>query len=179
MSRLLLASACCLSLAATGVARAEVKVTLTKMHLCCGACVKGVTSAVDKVEGASVEVNKDDGSAVVTAETDQVAQKALNAIARNGFHGKSDHAKIKMRDSGVKAGKVTRLELAGIHNCCGGCNRAIKAALASVEGVTGDTAKVKQKKLVVEGDFDGLLVVKALNDVGFHVRAVKEKKKKE
>ena len=74
-------------------------------------------------------------------------------------------------NSGVKEGKVKRLELVGVHNCCGGCNKAIQTALASVEGVAADTAKPKSNTFVVEGDFDGLAVVQALNKAGFHVRA--------
>ena len=64
-----------------------------------------------------------------------------------------------------------RLELIGIHNCCGGCNKAIKAAIATVDGVQADTAKPNSKSVVIEGDFDGLAVVTALNKAGFHVRS--------
>lgn len=31
--------------------QAETTVSLSKMHLCCGACVKGVTNAVGTVDG--------------------------------------------------------------------------------------------------------------------------------
>jgi copper chaperone CopZ len=74
-------------------------------------------------------------------------------------------------NSGVKKGMIDRLELVGVHNCCGGCNKAIKAAIATVDGVEADTAKAKSKTLVVEGKFDGLAIVAALNKAGFHVRA--------
>ncbi len=154
------------------VARAEVNVTLSKMHLCCGACVKAVEGSLEKVEGAAVKVDADAGTAVVTAPNAKTARQAIAAIGRAGFHGESDHQKLKLPDnSGVKEGKVKRLELVGIHNCCGGCNKAIKAAIAKVEGVEADTAQPKSKSLVVEGDFDGLAVVQALNNAGFHVRA--------
>ncbi len=150
--------------------RAEVAVTLSKMHLCCGACVKAVEGSIEKVEGATVKVDADSGEAVVTAPDAKTARKALASIARAGFHGETDHAKLKSPDnSGVKAGKVKRLELVGVHNCCGGCNKAIKAAIATVAGVEKDTAEPKAKTLVVEGDFDGLAVVQALNKAGFHV----------
>ena len=152
-------------------AQAEVTVTLSKMHLCCGACVKAVEGSIEKVEGATVEVDADKGTTVVTAGDAKTARKAIASIGRAGFHGNSDHAKLKMpSNSGVKAGTVKRLELVGIHNCCGGCNKAIKSAIASVEGVVADTAAPKSKTLVVEGEFDGLAVVEALNNAGFHVR---------
>jgi copper chaperone CopZ len=74
-------------------------------------------------------------------------------------------------NSGVESGKVKRLELIGVHNCCGGCNSAIKDAIATVEGVSANTAKPKTDSIVIEGDFDGLALVQALNKAGFHVRA--------
>ncbi|MCA9121128.1 MAG: cation transporter [Planctomycetaceae bacterium] len=154
--------------------QAETTVSLSKMHLCCGACVKGVTNAVGTVDGASVKVQQDDSSATITASDDATAQKALDAIAAAGFHGKSDSKELKMKDdSGVKPGKVQRLELVGVHNCCGGCNKAVKAAIASVDGVVADTAKAKSDTVVIEGDFDGKAVVKALLSAGFHVTAKK------
>lgn len=159
------------AVAATSSVQAEVSVKLTKVHLCCGACVKAVESAIEKVEGATVEIDQKAGTVAVTAEDAKTTRKAVGAIGRAGFHGESDHAKIKMpNNSGVKAGKIERLELVGVHNCCGGCNKAIKAALASVEGVEADTATPKKKTLVVEGEFDGLAVITALNKAGFHVR---------
>ena len=156
---------------ASQAAHAEVSVKISKMHLCCGACVKGVEGALKKVEGATVKVDQDDSSAVVNAADKKTARKAINAIARAGFHGVTDDEKLKMpENSGVKEGKTKRLELIGVHNCCGGCNKAIKAAIAKVDGVEADTAKAKSKSIVIEGDFEGLAVVKALNDAGFHVR---------
>lgn len=161
-----------IALLAAPCVHADVTVTLSKMHLCCGACVKAVEGSLEKVEGATVKVDADAGTAVVTAPDAKTTRQAVAAIARAGFHGESDHQKIKSPDnSGVKAGKVKRLELVGVHNCCGGCNTAIKKALATVEGVAADTAKPKETTLVVEGEFDGLAVVQALNKAGFHVRA--------
>lgn len=156
---------------ANQAAQAEVSVKISKMHLCCGACVKGVEGALKKVEGATVKVDQDDSSAVVSAADKKTARKAIGAIARAGFHGVTDDEKLKMpENSGVKEGKTKRLELIGVHNCCGGCNKAIKAAIAKVDGVEADTAKAKSNSIVIEGDFEGLAVVKALNDAGFHVR---------
>jgi copper chaperone CopZ len=153
-------------------AHAEVTVTISEMHLCCGACVKAVETSIEKVEGATVKVDQDASSADVTTTDRKTARLALGAIARAGFHGQTDNDKLKMPDnSGVKQGMIERLELVGVHNCCGGCNRAIKAAIATVDGVEADTAKAKSSTFVVEGKFDGLALVAALNKAGFHVRA--------
>jgi len=160
---------------AAACVQAETKVTLTQMHLCCGVCLKAVQKAVDGVEGATVELDKKAGSAIVTAGDDAAAQKAVDAIAAAGFHGKSDNEKIVVADdSGVKAGKVRRLALSGVHNCCGGCNKAIQKALASVDGVQANTAKAKEDAFVVEGSFDAAALVAALNKAGFHVKLKSE-----
>ena len=161
----------------TASAVAETTVTLKDMHLCCGACEKGVLAAAKKVEGAQVTVDQEARTATIKAADDATARKAVMAIANAGFHGTSDHPKIKVRDnSGVKAGKVTKLELIGVHNCCGGCNKAIQETLGKVDGVKSNTAKPKSKTMVVEGDFDGQELVQALYKAGFHVRLKKEKK---
>lgn len=152
-------------------AQAETKVTLSEMHICCGACVKAVNKAIDSVEGASVKVNKDEGTSTITADNEQTAARALQAVADAGFHGKSDNDTLEIADdSGVPQGKVERLELRGIHNCCGGCNKALKKALTTVEGVAGDNASPKNKTLVVEGDFVAQELIKALYEAGFHAR---------
>lgn len=149
---------------------AETKVTLSKLHLCCGACVKAVNNAVAGVDGATVAVDKDAKSAVITAKNAEVAQAAVNAVAKAGFHGASDNDAIGMKnDTGVADEKIKRLVVTNVHNCCGGCNVAIKKAVGSVDGVEASTAKPKSDTFVVEGDFNGLALIKALNAAGFHV----------
>jgi copper chaperone CopZ len=155
----------------TGVVQAETKVTLSEMHICCGACVKAVNKAIDSVEGASVEVDKDAGTSTITADDEATAARAVKAVADAGFHGMSDSQVAAMpMDSGAPAGKVERLELTGIHNCCGGCNKALKKALTTVTGVTADNASPKEKVLVVEGEFVAQELIEALYKAGFHGR---------
>lgn len=150
--------------------QAETVVTVSGSHLCCGACFKAVDKAVDGVDGATATTDKKAKTITIKAGDDETAQKALNALAIAGFHGSTDNDKLGFKDvSGLAGGQVKRLALTGVHNCCGGCNRAIKRAIASVDGVVADTAKPNAKDVVVEGDFDAAAVVKALNKVGFHV----------
>ncbi|MCR9116161.1 MAG: cation transporter [bacterium] len=164
------AIAVCLIAGMAVSASAATKVTLSDLHLCCGACVKAVTKAVDSVEGAEVTVDKAAGSAVVTASSDETAQAAIDAIAKAGFHATSDSEKLAMKENSGAADKsVKRLEVTNVHNCCGGCNVAIKKAVDSVDGVEGSSAKPKKDSFVVEGDFNALALVKALNAAGFHV----------
>src|SRR6185295_2991863 len=105
----------------------------------------------------------------ITAKDAASAQKAVDALAAAGYHGKTDNAEIVMKDnSGAPEGKVTRLEITGIHNCCDACTEDIEKAVKGVAGVKSDTAKAKVTTFAVEGDFDAKAVVKALNDAGFH-----------
>ncbi|MBS0208969.1 MAG: cation transporter [Planctomycetes bacterium] len=160
-----------LLVALTGVARADVKVTVSDMHLCCGACLKGVEKAIAPVTGASVTCDKDAASCTITAADDATAGKAVAALAAAGFHGTIDNAKLAMTDdSGAPSGNVKRLQVSGIHNCCGSCTKAIKGAVKDVAGVKEDNCKAKETSFVVEGDFSASALVKALNEAGFHVK---------
>jgi copper chaperone CopZ len=158
-------------LVSVSVARAETKVELKGVHLCCGKCVAGVKSALHDLDGIKATCDQEKSIVTITASDDAAAQKALDALAAHGFHGDTGSSTLKMKeDSGVIAGKVTSLKLGGIHNCCGSCNSAIKKAIKKVDGVTGDTAKAKTDSLTVTGNFDGAELVKALNAAGFHVK---------
>lgn len=155
----------------TGAVLAETKVVVNDVHLCCGACVKGVGAALKGVEGVKPACDKDAHTVTLTATDDATAQKAIDALAAAGYHGSPDNAAVKFKvESNVPSGKVKTLSLAGAHNCCGACCKAIKATVKKVAGVTGDTAQPKNKDFEVTGDFDAAAVVKALNDAGFHVQ---------
>jgi periplasmic mercuric ion binding protein len=69
--------------------------------------------------------------------------------------------------SDIPPGKVKSLKVSGIHNCCGPCCEAIKGAIATVEGVTGDTARPRATSFEVTGDFHAADLVRALNAAGF------------
>jgi periplasmic mercuric ion binding protein len=152
-------------------ARAETKIELKGVHLCCGKCVAAAKSAVGKVDGVKATCDQKKGTVTIEAPDDATAQKALDALAAKGFHGDTGNSTLKIKeDSGVAAGKVTTLTLKGIHNCCGSCNEAIEDAIKKVDGATADTAKPHTDTLTVTGNFDGAELVKALNAAGFHVR---------
>lgn len=148
----------------------ETKVSLSGLHICCGSCTKGINNAVAKVEGAKVAVDAKAKTAAVSAADAETVQKALDAIAAAGYHGATGDEKLAIKDdSGAPEGKVKSLKLSGAHNCCGGCNKGLVAAVKKVEGVTD--AATAQKVVTVTGDFDAKAVVKAANDAGYHVKA--------
>ena len=153
--------------------RAETKVTISKTHLCCRACVNAVGKALADSKGVKAECSQADGTIKLTADSDSDAQKAINTLAKAGFYGVLDTDKVKYQDVETPKGKVTRLELVDVHNCCGQCNTAIKKTVGAVSGVKGDTAKAKESSFVVEGDFVAADVIKALRDAGFHANVKK------
>ncbi len=71
-------------------------------------------------------------------------------------------------ESSVPAGKVKSLKLSGIHNCCQPCCEAIKEAIATVDGVSGDTATPRRTSFEVRGDFSAAALIEALHAAGFH-----------
>lgn len=153
-----------------GTAIAETKVTISNTHLCCGACVKAVDKALGTVNGVKHEASQGDHTITIKADNDEAAQKAVDALAMAGFYGKVDSTTVKYKDVGAPQGKVKRLEVTGVHNCCGSCNRAIKAAVGGVAGVAAETAKAKESSFVVEGDFNAKDLVTALLGAGFYVQ---------
>jgi copper chaperone CopZ len=160
--------------AAGPAAAADTKVELKGTHLCCGQCVQAVGAILKKIDGVTGTCDQKAGTVTITAKDAATAQKALDALAAGGFHGTTDSKDLKIKDdSGATKGKVKSLTLEGVHNCCGSCNRAIVAALGKVEGVKGNTAKVKAESFEVTGDFDAAEVVKALNAAGYHVKVKK------
>src|SRR5262245_48204430 len=132
----LLASVTLLSvLAVAGSARADTTVELKNTHLCCPACVAAVGKILKEIEGVTGKCDQKGKTITITAKDDAGAQKAIDALAAGGFHGDTGNKDVKVaNDSGVEKGKVQSLTLTGIHNCCGACNNAIKAAVKKVDG---------------------------------------------
>ncbi len=162
------------ALAWTGPVRAaEAKVELKNVHMCCPGCAEAVEAVLKKVEGVTgVAVDQKTRTARFIATDAKAAQKALDALAAEGFHGDTGGAKdfAFKDDSGVKAGQVKSLTVTGFHNSCPGCVKSFREAIKDVKGVTGDNAKSKVTTAEVTGEFDAAELVKALNKAGFHVK---------
>jgi mercuric ion binding protein len=155
-------------------ARAETKVEVKGTHLCCGNCVKAVGEILGKIDGVEGKCDKDAGTITITAKDDAAAKKAIEALAAGGFHGDTGNKDIAFKDdSGATKGKVKSVTVTGVHNCCGMCNTAIKAAVKKVDGVKDDTCKPKTDTFEVTGEFDAAELVKALNAAGYHVKVKK------
>jgi mercuric ion binding protein len=150
----------------------ETRVQLKGVHLCCGGCTDAVATAVENVPGATCECDMEGGTVTVTARDRAAAQKALDAIADAGLHGETGDVHLAMRaERDIPPGKVRRLTVSGIHNCCLPCYEAIKGAIDSVEGVSDDTAGPGRITFDVTGNFSAAELVRALNTAGFHAKA--------
>lgn len=151
--------------------RTETQVQLKGVHLCCGGCVDAVVTAVESVPGAAAQCDMENRTVTLTAKDDAAAQKALNAIAAAGLHGETDNERLKMKaEHNIPPGKVRKLKVSDIHNCCQPCCEAIQGAIRSVEGVTSDTAEPGETAFEVRGNFSAAALVRSLNAAGFHAK---------
>lgn len=152
--------------AAAGMA--ATKVTVSETHLCCGQCLKGVEAALKEVKGVSHTSSQEAKTIEITADSDPAAQKAIDALAKAGFYGKVNSTAVKYPAVSVPTGAAEKVEVTGVHNCCGACTSAIKKAVSSVNGVTGNTVKNKEGSFTVSGKFEPRELLEALLKAGFY-----------
>ncbi len=155
------------SLSALPVASAD-EVKVEGVHLCCGACVKGVNKALTGVEGVSdVKVERDEELVTFQAKDEAAVKAGLTALAKGGFYGKTSHPGPDFTiDPSLKKNTI---EITGMHLCCPGCTNSAKAALKEVKGVQGIAPESKQGKITITGSDISLAdTLKALHTYGFH-----------
>ena len=174
LSRLVLCASLVLVLALAGAVRADTKVEVKNVHLCCPKCKTAVEEILKTADVADVTTDAKGKTVTFTAKDNAAAKKALQALADGGFHGETGNKDLAIKDdSGAEKGKVKTLTLTDTHNCCGQCNTAIQKTLKKVDGVTANTAKAGAKTFEVTGEFDAAELIKALNAAGFHVKVKK------
>ncbi|QDU36780.1 copper exporting ATPase [Maioricimonas rarisocia] len=172
MRSMLSACATLMMLASTATA-GDVKVE--GVHLCCGACVKGVGKALKDVSGVEgVTCDRDEGSVAFAAESADAAKSAINALAAAGFFGKAKHdgEEVAFPKSGAKEGaKADTVSVSNVHLCCGGCVNAVAKAVKKVDGVSDVTCDRAESSVKVTGsDVSVEAVVEALNGAGFNAK---------
>jgi len=166
MRTTLLAAASTLLFFGGNVALDAGEVTISGVHLCCGACVKAVEGAFPDVKGVTnVSVDKDAGTVKFDADDEDAAKSGLKALAKAGFGGsaKMGDDELKFPTGNVKKdAKGDEVTVRGVHNCCGGCVKAIEAALKGVDGVT--EVDVKKKVCTIKGsDVSHSALIEALH----------------
>jgi len=146
---------------------ADVTTKITDTHVCCGSCVKAVAKILTTVPGITGAADQDSDSISLTGPDTATVQKATDALVAAGFYGKSSNPDIKIvSDTGAKGEKVKSLKVEDVHLCCGKCVKAVGEALATVPGVTGNTAAKGVKSFEITGDFDDKAVFDALQKAG-------------
>ena len=164
------------------------KIEVKGMHLCCGGCEGGAKGAVEGGGGKEASTDKASGTLTFTVANDAAAVKALEKLAAAGFWGTIDSKTLKLNDDSgtvlppkAKAIKVSSATWKGAHNCCDGCNKALKEAIKGVEGVTSDDCAAKSDKFTVKGEYNPADLIKAIHAAGYHAKldkaeVIKEKK---
>lgn len=153
-----------------GAAQAE-DITLSGVHLCCKGCAKGVGEAA-KSAGVSASCDLDAGTVTLKGVDKKSGMKAMAALAKAGYHGKSSNKDLAMELAKAPKGKVSSLKVTGFHNCCGKCEKAITSAVAKVKGAKLNLEK-KAKTFTVTGDFNARQVLMQLAKNGMHGTVVK------
>jgi copper chaperone CopZ len=158
--------------ALASVSQADVTVKISDVHLCCGSCVKGAPKAVDTVDGAKANIDKDARTIEVTASDAATVQKVADALTKAGYFGTTTDSSIKIDAStGAKGAKVQTLTIKGVHLCCPKCVTAVHKAVTGVDGVTGETATKGAESFTVTGDFNDADVFAALQKIGLTGKA--------
>jgi periplasmic mercuric ion binding protein len=149
------------------VQAADTTATLTDVHICCQSCVKGVAKAVADVKGLTAKADQEAGSITLTGPDTATVQKGTDALVAAGFFGKSSNAAIKVSAAtGAKNQTVESIKIENLHLCCGKCVKAVNEVLATVPGVTGNTAATGAKSFEVTGKFNDKAVFDALQKAG-------------
>jgi len=155
-------------LAIVSLAHAEdITVKITKIHMCCGSCEKGVTNACKDIDGLKAVASKETKTVELTAPDKATVQKGVDALVKAGYFGKCDDSDIKFdTTTGAKGDKVQTLKVEGIHLCCPKCVKAVNLALKDVPGYTTNDAVKNAQFVVITGDFKDSDVMDALQKHG-------------
>lgn len=175
-----LAAVAAAGLGLIGMTAPAVTVEVKNMHLCCGACDGAATGAVTEGGGKDAKADRGGKSVTFTAANDAAAQKALDKLAAAGFWGTVDSKTYNFKDDSgtvlppkAKPIRISSGTFKGAHNCCDGCNKALKEAIKGVAGVTSDDAAAKNPVFVVKGEYEPAALIKAIHDAGYHAKLEK------
>lgn len=151
--------------------RTQIKLTLTGVHMCCQGCTDAIDASLMNVFGVNSHCDMENQAVTFTASDAVGAREALQSLADEGFYGESDDPTLTIQTgSDIPPGIVNRAGVSGIHNCCDLCCDAIKQAISTVDGVTGDTARPKVTSFDVTGAFRPVELLRALNGAGFNAK---------
>lgn len=149
-----------------------VEVVVKELHMCCGQCVKLGDAALKDVKGVSDgKCDQAGKSCSFKAEDDKAVTAGLDALAKEGFHGKvtKDGKDIDFPKAEFKEGKSNEITITGVHLCCGACVTGVSKALKEVGGVKDVKCDRASKTVTVTGEnVEAKDVFAALTKAGFH-----------
>jgi copper chaperone CopZ len=155
------------SVLAFSASAADVTVTISDVHVCCQSCVKAVAKVIATVPSLSGAGDQDADTITLTGPDTATVQKGADALVAAGFFGKSSDPAIKINaETGAKDQMVQSLKIENVHLCCGKCVKAVNEVLATVPGVTGNTAAKGATSFEVTGNFNDKAVFDGLQKAG-------------
>lgn len=149
-------------------------VVLSGVHLCCSKCEKRMEKALERYDDIKLSFDKDAGTVTFNGDSGQAVEDALFKVHDAGFYGTTDHARLKMKKLGGSKKEVPEVEVSGIHNCCGKCEKAIKKALKEVKGLDEHTLAKGKSSFKITGKVTIADITKALGDVGLSAIRITE-----
>ncbi len=152
-------------------------VVLSGAHICCSKCQKKMESSVERYDDIKLSFNKGDETVTLIGDSGQAVEDALFKIHEAGFYGSTDHARLKMKKLGGSKKEVPEVDVTGIHNCCGKCDKALKKALKTVKGLEEHTLEKGKSSFKVTGKVTIADITKALGDVGLSAVRIMEPRK--
>jgi len=139
-------------------------ITLSGVHLCCKGCIRGAEKAV-ATSGATAIADHKKKTVIITAADAAAAQKAVDALGKGGYYGKSSNAAIAIKQDAPDK-KVSSCTVSGVHLCCKKCLKALDVMIDNLEGAESHTAVSQHDTFKVKGDFSLKALQKALHGVG-------------
>jgi hypothetical protein len=139
-------------------------ITLSGVHLCCKGCIRGAEKAATST-GATATVDFKKKAVVITAADAAAAQKAVDALAKGGYYGKSSNPSIAIKQDAPDK-KVSSCTVSGVHLCCKKCVRALDKVIDNLDGAESHTAVSQHDTFKVKGDFSLKALQKALHAEG-------------
>ena len=139
-------------------------------HICCKQCVKvvgGILAKVDGVSDAKCDIQAKTIS--FTAKDEKAAKAGVKAIVDAGFFGTAtnDGKELKFGEAVKKGDKLDKVEVKGVHACCGMCKTAIKGLFP--DSKISYAGKGPQQTVTIEGgDLYRGTVLEALRKAGFN-----------
>ena len=157
---------------AAPAARAD-EVSVSGLHICCGACVKSLDEALSAVDDVrDISVDRETKKVSFQVSNDETGRAGLKAIVKAGYFGKAKYEDrdIEMPQKGVKKGaKADRVVFENLHICCKGCAKSITESVKDEKNVVAVDCDTKKGTVAFSGtEMELSKLLDALHKAGFH-----------